>query len=382
MPGVLPEVHGGAVLEEHGEGPDEAFGRVQEQELGRGCRHEGHENDGGGHARLVIEPQRVDDAGGDGAKHHHTGENGGQNKGKDKPAEEEAPQKAQEAAACKREAGKGQAPRKARLIHGFTDDDGGEGYPRQYRGPRAENDFHGGHVAEHVAEGEQRGHADGGKHVEGPGKHGHAGHGHEERSLRVGGCDNCGDDEKQDDDHASNDDLDSLVPCLLLSSQSLPVRPLVGHWGHEELEQLSADSCTKENEEEEEPGSKRELGQLGEESSDVTAAGHLCSDTHRKTADDRSESLLVVLDVPDLPLCCEQTGDKGTQQESDVCEGSLVCKEVICACVSSESRGSINTEKTEEHVAPHSERTGDTPGASEHAKRKCEDNDKRASCVV
>ena len=145
---------------------------------------------------------------------------------------------------------------------------------------------------------------------------------HEERSLGVGRSDDEGDDEEGDDQDACDDDLDPLVPELLLSCKPLPVGPLVGHGRHEELQQLSADCRAEEDEEEEEPGSQRELGQLGEESTDVAAASHLGTDTHQETADDGSEGLLVVLDVPDLPLGRQKAGDACAEQESDIGDGS------------------------------------------------------------
>lgn len=190
VPAVFPEVHRGAVLEQHGEGPDEAFGRMQEQELGAGRSHEGHEHESGRHARLGVEAQGVDNASGYGAEDDKAGQDRGEHEGEHEAARQEAEGQTHEAASSEGEAAHGQTAGQPALVHGFANDHGGKGYPRKDRGPRAEDDFSRGHVAKHIGKAQKSGDTDGGKDVEGPCKDSHAGHGHIKGSFGrdVGRC--------------------------------------------------------------------------------------------------------------------------------------------------------------------------------------------------
>ena len=208
---------------------------------------------------------------------------------------------------------------------------------------------------------------------------------HQKRGLGVGGCNDEGDDCADDDNRDSNDDLDLLVACLLLGSESLPVGSLVGHWRHEELQELSTDCCAKEDEEKEEPGRQRELGQLGEETSDVTATSHLGTEAHQKTADDGGQSLLVVLDVPDLPLGSKKTGHSGTEHNPGVGEGRLAAEEAVCLegrVLEDTVSTRVDTEEIEQECTPVAKGAGDAPGASDHAQGHREDDDENRTGVI
>ena len=154
---------------------------------------------------------------------------------------------------------------------------------------------------------------------------------------------------------------------------------------HEELQKLSTDCCAKEDEEEEEPGRQRELGQLGEEATDVTATSHLGTEAHKKTADDCGKSLLVVLDVPDLPLSGEKTGDCSTKHDPGVGEGRLAAEEAVClksrVLEDAVSTG-VYAKEVEQEGTPVSKGAGDAPGASNHAKCHREDDDENRTGVI
>ena len=161
VPAVLPEVHSGAVLEQHGESPDEGFGRMQEPELGSRCRHECQKYESGRDTGLMIEAQRVDDAGGDGAEDDKAGQDRGEHEGEHEAARQEAEGQTHEAASGEGEAAHGQTAGQPTLVHGFANDHGGKGYPRKDRGPRAEDDFSRGHVAKHIGKAQKLEHKDG-----------------------------------------------------------------------------------------------------------------------------------------------------------------------------------------------------------------------------
>ena len=119
--GIVPEVDGLVrPLEHHPESPDEGFRGVQEHELRGRRRKESHHDDGGRHAGLGVELERLDNAYCDGAEDDDAGEDGRKNDDEHKPGEEESRHKAVEGAARQLETSQGQPLGQPRLFHAFT----------------------------------------------------------------------------------------------------------------------------------------------------------------------------------------------------------------------------------------------------------------------
>lgn len=97
---------------------------------GAAAAKKGHHDDGGRHAGLGVELERLDNAYGDGAEDDDAGEDGRKDDDEHEPGEEESRHKAVEGAARQLETSQGQPFGQPRLFHAFTNDDRSEAQPR------------------------------------------------------------------------------------------------------------------------------------------------------------------------------------------------------------------------------------------------------------